>query len=179
MSWKFWKSFGVASLVALAAAGCESGGSHMKSDCDANCKGDCKTCPQCKNATGKKSLYERLGGEPAITAVVDDFVARASVNPAVNITRKGEGRVWDPTPENVTHLKKMVVIFIAQATGGPQKYTGKDMKTAHAGMKITEAQFNAAAADLSASLDKFKVPKAEKEELMAIAASTKADIVGQ
>lgn len=179
MSWNYWKTLSITSLVTLAAFGCKSSDSTMKADCDANCKGDCKTCPECKNAGKKKSLYERLGGEPAITAVVDDFVARVSVNPNVNITRKGEGRVWDPTPENVAHLKKMVVIFVAHATGGPQKYNGKDMKTAHSGMKITEAQFSAAAADLAASLDKFKVPKAEKDELLAIAASTRGDIVGR
>lgn len=179
MSRKIWKSVAVASLLSLACLGCESTNSTMKADCNADCKGDCKTCPECKNAGKKKSLYERLGGEPAITAVVDDFVARTAANPKVNFTRKGEAPEWAATPENVAHLKKMAVAFIAQATGGPQKYAGKDMRTAHTGMKITEAQFNAAAADLAASLDKFKVPKAEKDELMAIAASTKGDIVGR
>lgn len=154
------------SLMILAAAmlaGCQTTGSTCAAD-----------------ASGKKkSLYERLGGEPALTAVVDDFVGRAASDPKVDFTRKGAAAEWPATPENVAHLKKMLVQFIAMATGGPQQYTGRDMKSAHAGMNITDAEFNALAADLAASLDKFKVPKAEKDELMAIAASTRGDIVGR
>ncbi len=124
-----------------------------------------------------KSLYERLGGEPAIKAVVDDFVARAAANPAVNFTRKGSIREWNASAENVATLKTRLVDLIGQLTGGPQKYLGRDMKSAHAGMKITAAEFNALAGDLAASLDKFKVPAKEKAELMAIVASTQKDIV--
>lgn len=150
-------------LSATVISGCQSAG---KACCDSP-------------AAGKKSLYERLGGEPALTAVVDDFVGRAAGDPKVNFTRKGTAAEWPATPENVAHLKKMLVQFIAMATGGPQQYTGRDMKSAHAGMNISDAEFNALAADLAASLDKFKVPKAEKDELMAIAASTRGEIVGR
>ncbi len=124
-----------------------------------------------------KSLYERLGGEAAIAAVTEDFVGRAASNPAVNFTRRGTGQEWSATPENVEHLKKMLVQFLCMATGGPQKYEGRSMKSVHAGMKISSAEFDALAADLAASLDKFNVPRQEKDELMAIAASTKKDIV--
>lgn len=124
-----------------------------------------------------KVLYERLGGEAALRAVVDDFVARTAANPKVNFTRKGTANEWKATPENVNHLKKMLVEFVGMATGGPQKYTGKSMKDVHKGMKITRDEFNALVADLRATLDKFKVPAKEQEELLKIVRSTYADIV--
>ena len=126
---------------------------------------------------GAKSLYERLGGEAAIKAVVDDFVGRAAANPKVNFTRKGTSAEWSATPENVARLKKHLVQFISMATGGPHKYEGRAMKPVHAGMAITEAEFGALAGDLIASLDMFKVPQKEKDELIAIVGSTKKDIV--
>lgn len=124
-----------------------------------------------------KSLYERLGGGPAITAVVDDFVGRAAADPKVNFTRKGTGHEWSPSADDLARLKKHLVQFISMATGGPSTYEGRGMKPVHAGMGISEAEFNALAADLIASLDKFKVPEREKNELVAIVASTKKDIV--
>ena len=133
--------------------------------------------PPSTMAATTKSLYERLGGEPAITAVVDEFVARASANPKVNFSRKGTPAEWSATPDNVAKLKKRLVQFIGSVSGGPQKYEGKDMRTEHAGMGITDSEFNAAAADLAASLDKFKVPSKEKDELMVIVGATKAAIV--
>ena len=128
-------------------------------------------------AVPTKSLYERLGGEPAIKLVVDDFVARAAADPKVNFTRKGTDKEWQATPENVDKLKKHLVQFISMATGGPSKYEGRSMKAVHTGMKITESEFNAAAADLIAALDKYNVPKREKDELIGIVSTTKGDIV--
>ncbi|MGH7387146.1 MAG: group I truncated hemoglobin, partial [Candidatus Methylomirabilales bacterium] len=78
---------------------------------------------------------------------------------------------------DVPRLKRQLVEFIGKATGGPQKYTGRDMKQAHKGMKITNAEFDAIAADLAASLDKFKVPAKEKNELLTIVGTTRKDIV--
>jgi len=124
-----------------------------------------------------KSLYERLGGEPAITAVVADFVGRAAADPAVNFTRKGTAKEWDATPENVENLKKHLVQFIAMAAGGPQTYEGKEMKTAHAGMGITDAEFDALAGDLKASLVTFNVPQKEQDELLAVVGTTRKEIV--
>lgn len=146
--------------MGLGSVGCTSGDHNMDS-----------------RGKPAKSLYERLGGEAAIAAVTEDFVGRAASNPAVNFTRRGTGQEWSATPANVEHLKKMLVQFLCMATGGPQKYEGRSMKSVHAGMKISSAEFDALAADLAASLDKFNVPKREKDELMAIAASTKSDIV--
>ena len=125
----------------------------------------------------EKTLYDRLGGEGAIKAVVDDFVGRAAADPKVNFTRKGTSKEWKATPENVDRLKKMLVELVGMVTGGPQKYSGHNMKEAHAGMKITQAEFDAAAADLKATLDKFKVPAKEQNELLKIVGSTAPDIV--
>lgn len=124
----------------------------------------------------EKSLYERLGGEAAIKAVVDDFVGRAAGNPKVNFTRKGI-KEWEASEANVGKLKKHLVALIGAVTGGPQKYEGRDMKSLHAGMKITSAEFGALAGDLKATLDKFKVPAKEQDELLKIVGSTAADIV--
>ena len=63
------------------------------------------------------------------------------------------------------------------ATGGPEKYTGRSMKESHAGLKIGVADFNALVEDLVKSLDKFKVPEAEKTELLNVLGPMKGDIV--
>jgi hemoglobin len=129
-------------------------------------------------AAPEKSLYERLGGQAAISAVVDDFVPRAAANPAVNFTRQGQPRTWEATPENVDKLKKHLVQFVSVATGAKDvTYEGRDMVTAHEGLKITGAEFDALAADLAASCDKLGVPAKEKEELLAVAGSTRGSIV--
>lgn len=122
----------------------------------------------------KNSLFARLGGTPAVTAVVDSFVNTAAADKRVNFFRDGKFKNL-----NVPHLKEQLVKFISMATGGPKAYNGLDMKTAHEGMKIKSSEFDAIAEDLSLTLDKFKVPAKEKGELMAIAASTKKDIVSQ
>ena len=118
----------------------------------------------------KKSLYDRLGGKPAITAVVDDFVGNVAADPRIN------GHF---ASTNVPRLKAMLVDQVCQATGGPCQYTGRDMKSAHAGMRITDAEFNALVEDLVMSLDKFKVPAPEKNELLGALGSLKPQIVGQ
>ena len=118
----------------------------------------------------QKSLYERLGGKDAITAVVDDFVANVAADKRINgfFARA-----------DVPRLKRNLVDQICQATGGPCTYTGKDMKTAHKGMGITDADFNALVEDLQKSLNKFKVPDKEQGELLGALASLKPQIVGQ
>lgn len=123
------------------------------------------------------SLYDRLGGEAALKAVVEDFVGRAAGNPKVNFFRKGTDKEWKPQPADVDMLKKRLVQLLGAVTGGPQKYEGKDMKSLHAGMKITSAEFGAIAGDLKATLDKFKVPAKEQEEVMKIVGGTAADII--
>ncbi|MGD0462060.1 MAG: group 1 truncated hemoglobin [Tepidisphaeraceae bacterium] len=124
-----------------------------------------------------KPLYDRLGGEQMIQVVVEDFVARAAGDPRVNFTRKGTGQEWNPTPENVEKLKKHLVQFMEAATGGSQEYHGRDMKSVHAGMQITNTEFDAIEADMESSLSKFDVPAQERSEVMAIIEGTRKDIV--
>ena len=117
-----------------------------------------------------KSLYDRLGGQPAITAVVDDFVGNVAGDTRIN----GFFAKTD-----IPRLKRLLVEQICQASGGPCTYTGADMKTVHAGMHITDAQFNALVEDLKRSLDKFNVPAKEQGELLGPLGSLKPQIVGQ
>ena len=119
---------------------------------------------------GKKSLYDRLGGKPAITAVVDDFVANVAADNRINGRFQGT---------NIPRLKTMLVDQICEATGGPCKYTGKNMVEAHRSMNISDAEFNALVEDLVKSLDKFKVGTEEKNELLTALGGMRKDIVGK
>ncbi len=124
--------------------------------------------------TGPKPLWDRLGGQPAVTAVIHDFVGVAASDPKVDFLRGGKYKI---DAAGVANLEKLLVELISANTGGPLKYTGRSMKESHQGMGITDAQFGAIATDLIGVLDKYKVPQKEKDELIAIIASTKGDIV--
>jgi hemoglobin len=124
-------------------------------------------------ATMEKSLYNRLGGKKAIVAVVDEFVARVAADKRIN----GFFKDTAADPKRLAKFKNNLVNQICQASGGPCKYTGKDMKTAHKGMGITDADFNALVEDLSGALDKFKVGAKEKGDLLAALGPLKKDIV--
>ena len=118
--------------------------------------------------SGTPSLYQRLGEKPAITAVVDQFVANVA----------GDNRINQRfATTDIPKLKKHLVDQICSASGGPCTYTGRDMKTTHAGMKITSGDFNALVEDLVAALDKFNVPEREKKELLGLLGPMKKDIV--
>ena len=122
----------------------------------------------------EKSLYERLGGVYAIATVVDDFIERLLVNDVLNANPAiDEARKRVPAPG----LKYRVTALVCQVTGEPQKYTGRTMKESHAHLNITEGQWQAMSADFKITLDKFKVPEKEQNELIAIVESTKGDIV--
>lgn len=114
------------------------------------------------------SLYQRLGGKPAIVAVVDDFVGNVAADKRIN------GYFANT---NIPRLKQLLVEQICAGTGGPCQYTGRDMRTAHAGMGVDDAAFGALVEDLVKTLDKFKVPAKEKGELLAILGPMKSDIV--
>ena len=118
----------------------------------------------------KKSLYDRLGGRPAITAVVDDFIGNVASDPRINQRFAGA---------NIPRLKTMLVDQICEAAGGPCKYTGATMEAAHRGMRVTDAEFGALVEDLVKSLDKFRVPAQEKGELLGALGGMKPQIVGK
>lgn len=122
-----------------------------------------------------KSLYSRLGGKKSIKAVVDEFVNNVGADNRIN-------KFFADTVKDKKRLDKFkdnLVDQICSASGGPCKYKGKDMKTAHKGMNITEADFNALVEDLVKALDKFKVGETEKNELLGALGGMKGDIVGQ
>lgn len=115
-----------------------------------------------------KSLYERLGGKDAITAVVNTFVTRVGADKRIN----GYFASTD-----LTKLKMHLVNQICEASGGPCKYTGRTMKQTHAGMGVTDAAFGALVEDLVAALDHHKVAQKEKDDLLAVLGPMKSDIV--
>lgn len=120
------------------------------------------------SATATKSLYERLGGEAAISAVVDDFAGRVLADTRINakFAKSDATRL-------VTNLKS----FMCSATGGPCKYDGQTMKAAHKNMGVTQGEFGALVEDLVATLDKFNVPAKEKGELLGALGPLGPDIV--
>ena len=123
------------------------------------------------------TLYDRLGGEAAIAAVVDTFVSLAAADAELNFTRQGTANEWEATPETVELLKTRLVQFVGQATGGPQVYEGGDMATVHTGMEVTNEEFDMLAGHLGAALDAYSVPEEEKQELFAIVETTRSAIV--
>lgn len=114
------------------------------------------------------SLYQRLGGKEAIVAVVDDFVANVAADKRIN----GYFAKTD-----IPRLKRLLVEQICAGSGGPCNYSGRDMRTTHQGMGVNDAAFNALVEDLVKTLDKFKVPAKEKNELLGILGPMKSDIV--
>ena len=125
-------------------------------------------CAERAAVPGGKPLYDRLGGKAAISTVVDQFVANVAADTRINARF---------ATTDIAKLKGHLVDQICMATGGPCSYTGRDMKTTHAGMKISNADFGALVEDLVKALDTLKVPAGEKGELLSILAPMKKDIV--
>ena len=117
-----------------------------------------------------QSLYQRLGGKEAITAVVDDFIGNVAGDARINKRFANA---------NIPRLKTLLVEQICAASGGPCTYTGRDMTTAHTGMNIQSAEFDALVEDLVKSLDKFKVPERETGELLGALGGMKPAIVNK
>jgi hemoglobin len=133
----------------------------------------------------KRTLYARLGGEAGIKAIVDDFVTRVIADPRVDFTRRdasasllhGRPKAWTANRHNVEVLKLHLEQFIAGAAGGPARYDGRSMVESHAGMRISNAEFDAAAGDLAATLDRLGYAALEKKELLALIETTRPQIV--
>ena len=128
------------------------------------------SCTAASAADRSATLYERLGGKAAITAVVDDFVGNVAADARIN----GFFAKTD-----IPRLKRLLVEQICAGSGGPCTYTGRDMRTAHMGMGVADAHFAALVEDLVRSLDKFKVPEREKNELLGVLGPMKTDIVSR
>lgn len=149
---KTWNPVVVASLIAFSGA----------------------VAAQTAPAAARPTLYERLGGLKAISVVVDDFIDRLVVNETLNSNPAIDaGRRASPP----AYLKVQVSQLVCEVTGGPCKYTGRDMKGAHAHLNISETEWKVMAAEFRRSLDKYAVPAAEQQELFDIVGTTKKDIV--
>lgn len=125
-------------------------------------------CAGMERMPAEKSLYDRLGGKSSISAVVDQFVANVAADTRIN------GRF---ATTDIRKLKGHLVDQVCMATGGPCTYSGRDMRTTHAGMKISNGDFEALVEDLVKSLDTFKVPAREKGELLDLLGPMRKDIV--
>jgi hemoglobin len=118
-----------------------------------------------------KVLYERLGGYDAISAVANDLLPRLKADSRL-------ARFWEHRGEDgVEREKQLLIDFLCSSSGGPMYYTGRDMRTSHKGMRISEDDWAAFLRHLDATLDAFQVPQGERHEVVAFIQSTKPDIV--
>ena len=119
----------------------------------------------------KTTLYARLGGYDAISAVANDLLPRLQADSQL-------ARFWQHRGEDgLKREKQLLIDFLCSSAGGPLYYTGRDMKTSHKGMTIRERDWSAFLGHLNATLDAFQVPPAERGEVIAFIQSTKPDIV--
>lgn len=164
------------------------GGNEKEQSLESKLGGGEKTGPNgVPKADEKKTLYDRLGGEAGVAALVDDFVTRALADPQVNLERKGvkhgglsihrgESMEWTATGTNLENFKKYARQFVSLKTAGPTVYEGPELKEASADMHFTNAEFDAAIGDLKQSMDKLQIPNQEQKELIAIVESTRTQI---
>ncbi|MGE0547691.1 MAG: group 1 truncated hemoglobin [Kofleriaceae bacterium] len=153
-----WRMIVLAAAITVGLTAC---GGKAKSDSTGG-------GAQAGSAAAAGTLYDRLGGKDAITAVVDDFIANVVADNRINAFFANA---------DVPGLKAKLVDQICEATGGPCKYTGKTMKETHTGMGVKNEHFDAMVEDLSKSLDKFKVAEKDKEDLLAALGGMRGDIV--
>ena len=119
----------------------------------------------------EKTLYERLGGYDAISAVVNDLLPRLESDSQL-------GRFWEHRGEDgINREKQLLIDFLCANAGGPLLYTGRDNKTSHRGMGISESDWEKFIAHLNATLDNFQLPAQERSDVIAFIESTRADIV--
>ena len=122
-------------------------------------------------AAHEQPLYKRVGGYDAIAAVTDDFLGRLATDAQLSRFFAGVNA------EHVKSIRQLAVDLLCQSTGGPCYYLGRDMKSSHAGLGITESDWHVMVKHFLASLAKFQVPQKEQDELVAIVATLKKDMV--
>jgi len=123
------------------------------------------------HALGNASLYKRLGGYDAISAVVGGLLPRLRQDPLL-------GHFWQHRAEDsLNRSKQHLIDFLCSHAGGPVYYSGRDMIATHRGMKISEANWGVFMAHLNGTLESFQVPQAEHDELVAFVEGTKSDMV--
>jgi hemoglobin len=119
----------------------------------------------------KPTLYQRMGGHDVIAALVEDLMPRLTGDPTIGVYWKGKCR------DSLRKDHQLVLEFLCMAFGGPSRYLGRDMKTSHEGLGITDDEWNIFARHTVATLDKLGIPEQEKTEFLAAATSLKGDIV--
>jgi hemoglobin len=115
-----------------------------------------------------ETLYQRLGGVERIAAIMEDTIDRHAVNPVLAPRFRGK---------DLVRLKQVATQFFCVGAGGPQKYEGRDLRTAHAGMNVSEQEFIATVDDIVAALNDHEVAPAEANEIVAILFSLKGEVL--
>jgi hemoglobin len=118
-----------------------------------------------------RTLYQRLGGYDALAAVTDDFIGRLVADTALSRFFAGHSTA------SKQRIRQLIVDQLCAATGGPCVYIGRDMRTSHAGLGITESDWQRTVDHLVATLNRFRVPAAEQRELLEALTRLKPDIV--
>ncbi len=119
----------------------------------------------------EKTLYERLGGYDAISAVVKDLLPRLMSDSQL-------GRFWENRgADGINREEQLLIDFLCSSAGGPLLYTGRDNTTSHKGMGISESDWEKFITHLNATLEKFELPQQERDDVIGFIESTKADIV--
>ncbi len=119
----------------------------------------------------QKSLYERLGGYDGITAFANDLLPRLQADSQL-------GRFWQNRGDDgIAREKQLLIDYLCSSTGGPMYYTGRDMKTSHKGMKISERDWSIFLQHAGATMEALQIPKQECNEVVAFVLSLKEDIV--
>ncbi|MDS4015968.1 MAG: group 1 truncated hemoglobin [Candidatus Accumulibacter sp.] len=124
-------------------------------------------------ASEEATLYKRLGGYDALAAVTDDFLGRLVQDPKLGRFFVGHSSA------SVARIRGDVIDFLCVVSKGPCSYRGRDMKTSHSGLKITDDDWEISLRALSATFDRFKVPAAERGEVLQAISGLKSDIVGR
>ena len=187
-------------LAALPLCGCGHGstGTHVTSSGDPEAdrraemrvgsegdQTDDKKDSKDKGGDRPRTLYERLGGDRGIEAIVNEMTDRVIADPRVNFERNDvkkswigtKVQAWDKTPQNVQNFKQHMFEFLALAAGGPSQYTGRDMNQVHQGMRITNNEFDAMVGDIKTSMDRLGYAAREKRDLLAIIETTRKEVV--
>ncbi len=121
--------------------------------------------------SSEKSLYERLGGYDALAAATDELLRRVTSDADIGVYWRGH------STDSMKRDRQLIVDFLCEATGGPVIYRGRDMKTSHEGLRITEREWEIFMVHVVATLDHFEVPEQEKQEFLDCAAALQGDIV--
>ncbi len=119
----------------------------------------------------EKSLYQRLGGYDAVAAFVDDLIPRLTSDPEIGIYWRGH------CTNTMRRERQLIVDFLCEALGGPVFYRGRDMRTSHEGLHISERDWEVFVRHTEATLDKLEVHGKERDDCLDVVAGIEADVV--